>query len=70
MDMGTDLRTDEGGDMGMLTEVDRDTLREMEAYFTRCVNNCTLGSQAYRRFSQYVFTLQRIAKIVKEDEHD
>ena len=52
-----------------LTEVDRDTLREMEQYFTRCVNNCSLGSAAYRRFSQYVFTLQRIAKMVKEDEH-
>ena len=54
----------------MLTEVDRDTLREMEAYFTRCVNNCSLGSAAYRRFSQYVFTLQRVMKTVKEDEHD
>lgn len=53
-----------------LTEVDRDTLREMEAYFTRCVNNCSLGSAAYRRFSQYVFTLQRVMKTVKEDDND
>lgn len=50
-----------------LTEVDHDALREMEAYFTRCVNNCSLGSAAYRRFSQYVYTLQKIAKIVKEE---
>ena len=56
--------------MQNLTEIDRDTLREMEQYFTRCVNNCTLGSAAYRRFSQYVFTLQRIAKIVKEDKQN
>lgn len=53
-----------------LTGADNDALAEMEAYFTRCVNNCSLGSAAYRRFSQYVYTLQRVMKIVKEDEHD
>ena len=56
--------------MQNLTEVDRDALREMEQYFTRCVNNCSLGSAAYRRFSQYVFTLQRVMKTVKEDDND
>lgn len=51
-----------------LTGADHDALAEMECYFTRCVNNCSLGSAAYRRFSQYVYTLQRVMKIVKEDE--
>lgn len=50
-----------------LTGADHDALAEMECYFTRCVNNCSLGSAAYRRFSQYVYTLQRVMKIVKED---
>ena len=51
--------------MQNLTEIDRDTLREMEQYFTRCVNNCSLGSAAYRRF-----TLQRVMKMVKEDKQN
>ena len=48
----------------------RDTLKEMQRYFERCANNCQLGSVAYRFYSKYVATLDKVMRLVKEDDHD
>lgn len=46
------------------------TLKEMQRYFERCANNCQLGSGAYRLYSKYVATLDKVMKRIKEEEHD
>lgn len=48
----------------------RDTLKEMQSYFELCAINCQLGSVAYRLYSKYVATLDKVMKRIKEDEHD
>ena len=55
--------------MARLTDNDRirDTLKVMQRYFERCANNCQLGSGAYRLYSKYVATLDKVMKRIKED---
>lgn len=54
----------------MRTETDRmlDTIAKIQHYFARCARNCQLGSDAYRRFTDYVYTLDKVADRLKEGE--